>query len=91
MVRKGIWTRMGMLLVVLSLLMSFTSINLATAQTVVPEMLHPRLGVRPVVTGLNFPTTMAFLSPSEILVLEKNTGKVQGADDETAEKVARCH
>ena len=87
MVRKGIWTKMGALLVALSLLMSFTSINFAAAQTAGPEMLHPRLGVRPVVTGLNLPTTMAFLSPGEILVLEKNTGIVQyvlnGAIDHT--------
>jgi aldose sugar dehydrogenase len=77
MVRKGIWTRMGMLVVVLSLLMSFTSLNFAAAQTETPEMLHPRLDVRPVVTGLTTPTTMAFLSENEFLVLEKNTGKVQ--------------
>lgn len=78
MVRKGIWTRMGVLVVVLSMLMSITPINFATAQeTEMPEMLHPRLDVRPVVTGLVTPTTMAFLGLDEFFVLEKNTGKVQ--------------
>jgi glucose/arabinose dehydrogenase len=81
MVRKGIWTRMGMLVVVLSLVMSFTSINFAAAQAETPEMLHPRLDVRPVVGGLTTPTTMAFLGPNDILVLEKNTGQVQRVVD----------
>jgi aldose sugar dehydrogenase len=75
--RKGIWTRLGMLFVAASLLMSFHAVNFAAAQEAGPVMLHPRLGVRPVVTGLNLPTTMAFLSANEILVLEKNTGMVQ--------------
>ena len=30
-----------------------------------------------VITGLNVPTTMAFVGDDEILVLEKNTGRVQ--------------
>jgi glucose/arabinose dehydrogenase len=42
-----------------------------------PEMLHPRLQVRPVVTGLVTPTSMAFLGASDLLVIEKNTGRVQ--------------
>ena len=42
-----------------------------------PSMLVPNLAVRPVVTGLALPTTMAFIGPNDILVLEKNTGKVQ--------------
>jgi glucose/arabinose dehydrogenase len=46
----------------------------ATAQ---PSMLDPNLGVRTVVSGLNQPTTMAFLGPNDILVLEKATGRVQ--------------
>jgi aldose sugar dehydrogenase len=77
MVRKAIWTKAGTMLIVLSLLMSFTSINLATAQGTGPEMLHPRLGVRPFVSGLNVPTTMAFINSNELFVLEKNTGIVK--------------
>src|SRR5215210_4898502 len=42
-----------------------------------PSMLVPNLAVRTVVTGLVTPTSMAFLGPDDILVLEKNTGKVQ--------------
>ena len=80
MVRKGSWTRMGMLVVVVALLMSVTSINFAAAQEEPPEppeMLHPDLDVRMVVDGLDSPTTMAFLGPDEFLVLEKNTGQVR--------------
>src|SRR5919106_6126519 len=88
MVRKGNWTKVGTLLVVLSLFMSFASTRFAYAQEAGPVMLHPRLGVRPVLAGLNLPTTMAFLNANEFFVLEKNTGKVQyvvnGAIDHTA-------
>jgi aldose sugar dehydrogenase len=88
MVRKGIWTKVGMLFVVFALLMTFASTNSAAAQEAGPQMLNPRLGVRPVVSGLNLPTTMAFLNSSELLVLEKNTGTVQyvvnGVVDHTA-------
>ncbi len=47
------------------------------AQSDEPAMLHPRLGVRTVVEGLNLPTSMAFLGANDMLVLEKNTGQVQ--------------
>ncbi len=46
------------------------------AQTA-PTMLHPRLDVRPVVTGLTQPTTMAFLGPNDLLVLQKAAGLVR--------------
>ena len=42
-----------------------------------PEMLVPRLDVRPVVSGLVTPTSIAFLTDDQFLVLEKNTGRVQ--------------
>ncbi len=90
MVRKGIWTRMGMLVVVLSLLMSFTSINFAAAQEEppeMPEMLHPRLNVRTVVSGLTTPTTMAFTGINEFFVLEKDTGMVKYVVDGAAQTV----
>jgi glucose/arabinose dehydrogenase len=47
------------------------------AQAGSPTMLHPLLDVRLVASGLTTPTTMAFLGPNDILVLEKNTGKLQ--------------
>src|SRR5262245_57284881 len=42
-----------------------------------PTVVDPRLDVRTVVSGLSSPTTMAFLGDDDILVLEKETGKVQ--------------
>ena len=42
-----------------------------------PAMLHPRLDVREVAGGLALPTAMAFIGPNDILVLEKNSGRVQ--------------
>jgi uncharacterized protein (TIGR03118 family) len=42
-----------------------------------PAVLDPNLTVRTVVSGLNQPTTMAFLGTNDFLVLEKTTGKVQ--------------
>src|SRR5829696_4153038 len=37
----------------------------------------PNLKVELVVSGLDFPTTMAFLAPDDFLILEKNTGNVK--------------
>jgi len=77
MTGKGVLNRVGLLLIALSLLMSFSVTSFATAQSSGPEMLTPRLALRPVVTGLALPTTLAFLGANEFFVLEKNTGKVQ--------------
>src|SRR6266511_2103172 len=65
----------------------FVSAALAVALTLVPQpqvasaatptMLHPLLLVRPIVTGLVTPTSMAFLGSDDLLVLEKITGKVK--------------
>ena len=78
MVKKGFLSQVGTLFIALSLLLSFTSVNFAAAQeeTPPPEMLHPRLRVRPVITGLTTPTTMAFTGINEFFVLEKITGRV---------------
>ena len=46
-----------------------------------PDMLDPNLGVRPVVSGLTTPTSIAFLDEDEMFVLEKDTGKVQHVVD----------
>ena len=48
----------------------------AVAQTG-PTMLHPRLAVRTAVAGLELPTSIAHLGPNDLLVLEKNSGKVK--------------
>jgi glucose/arabinose dehydrogenase len=47
------------------------------AQTAAPQLVDPNLEVRPVVTGLAQPTTMAFIGANDILVLEKATGRVK--------------
>src|SRR5688572_21954325 len=49
----------------------------AGAQGAGPEMLHPSLAVRPVVSGLALPIGIVFLGPSDMLVLEKDTGQVK--------------
>src|SRR5215216_2030305 len=42
-----------------------------------PVVRDTNLGVEVVAEGLEFPTTMAFLGPNDILVLEKEKGTVQ--------------
>ena len=54
----------------------FLSAEQAAAQTV-PALVDPDLSVRTVASGLEAPTTMAFLGEKDILVLEKGSGKVQ--------------
>ncbi|MGH9192016.1 MAG: hypothetical protein ACRDZ0_06035, partial [Acidimicrobiales bacterium] len=49
----------------------------AQAQAPGPTLEDPDLGVRTVVSGLVTPTSVAFLGRDDVLVLEKNTGKVQ--------------
>lgn len=42
-----------------------------------PDVLVPNLDVRTVISGLVTPVSMAFIADGDMLVLEKNTGKVQ--------------
>lgn len=49
----------------------------AAAQTSGPEMLRRGLGVRQVSSGLVTPINLAFLGANDMLVIEKNTGRVQ--------------
>jgi aldose sugar dehydrogenase len=49
----------------------------ANAQSDDPVMLHPRLAVQTVAGGLVTPISLAFLGEDDLLVLEKNTGRVQ--------------
>src|SRR5687768_3702079 len=53
------------------------TVPIVTQSTPGPQMLHPQLAVRTVVSGLVTPTTMAFLGEDDVLVLEKNTGRVK--------------
>ena len=49
----------------------------ASAQEAGPTMVDTRLGVRTVASGLVTPTSIAFVGANDILVIEKNTGRVQ--------------
>src|SRR5215207_6292613 len=40
-------------------------------------LFDPNLKIELVASGLDFPTTMAFLGPDDFLILEKNTGNVK--------------
>jgi glucose/arabinose dehydrogenase len=53
----------------------------AGAQLAGPTILHPRLALRTVVDGLVTPTSIAFLDTNDLLVLEKNTGKIMRVTD----------
>lgn len=69
----------------LGLLIVSGSSTPAAAEPDGPTMLHPRLGVRTVVGGLTTPISLAFLGQSDMLVLEKNTGRVQRVLDGTVQ------
>jgi glucose/arabinose dehydrogenase len=58
-------------------LVALTGSHRLAAQNGGPEVLAPGLAVRAVVSGLTTPTTMAFLTSNDFLVLEKNTGQVR--------------
>jgi glucose/arabinose dehydrogenase len=64
---------------ILSALACALSVLPAQAQTPPPPptLTDARLAVRAAVTGLQTPTTMAFLGPDDMFVLEKATGRVQ--------------
>lgn len=50
--------------------------NNITNQENIPYMTDPDIKVETIVSGLDFPTSIAFLNDKDILLLEKNTGKV---------------
>jgi glucose/arabinose dehydrogenase len=60
----------------------------AEAQSASPRILHPRLELRTVATGLVTPTSIAFLGDDDLLVLEKNTGKVVRVTEGAVSSVA---
>jgi glucose/arabinose dehydrogenase len=49
----------------------------SNAAEAVPSLKDPNLAIKTVATGLSNPTSMTFLGPNDILVLEKNKGTVQ--------------
>jgi aldose sugar dehydrogenase len=73
-------TRARVQVLTLAALISIAVAGLSTsaaAQDEGPTMLHPRLGVRAVVSGLALPTNVAFLGAGDLLVTEKNSGQVK--------------
>jgi glucose/arabinose dehydrogenase len=74
MTRRSFWTN-GAALVALAAVCGAG--YAAHAQATGPEILHPQLGLRTVVSGLELPIGIAFLDRNDLLVLEKNTGRVQ--------------
>jgi aldose sugar dehydrogenase len=65
------------------LLLTFLAIGIAVVNAAGPPsnnkpvIIDPNLKVEVAFKGLKFPTSMAFLGPNDILVLEKNDGTVQ--------------
>jgi glucose/arabinose dehydrogenase len=57
-----------------ALLLALGSVSHAQAA---PSVVDPNLGVRTVVGGLTTPTSVAFLGANDMLVLEKDTGRVK--------------
>ena len=52
-----------------------------------PSLVDPSLRVEEVVSGLDMPTTMAFIGAGDILVLQKNDGKVMRVQSGVATEV----
>ena len=69
------------LLILITLTLDFLALSFIPIIYAIPEIAptinDPNLKVERVVGGLKFPTTMAFLGPNDILVLEKNNGTVR--------------
>jgi glucose/arabinose dehydrogenase len=57
--------------------LAFAGASMQSTFAQTPTVLDPNLAVRTVVTGLDQPTTMAFIGADEFLVIEKATGIVQ--------------
>ena len=48
-----------------------------SGQAAAPQILHPQLALRTVVSDLALPTSLSFLGSDDLLVLEKDTGRVR--------------
>jgi glucose/arabinose dehydrogenase len=58
-----------------------TALVLPALAEAAPSVVDPDLAVRPAVSGLDQPVSMAFLGRNDMLVLEKATGRVQRVKD----------
>jgi aldose sugar dehydrogenase len=61
----------------LAVLIAATALALAPQAQGAPSVVDPELGVRTAASGLVTPISLAFLGPNDMLVLEKDTGRVQ--------------
>jgi aldose sugar dehydrogenase len=61
----------------LAVILAVAALALAPLARGEPSVVDPNLGVRTAATGLVTPISLAFLGPNDMLVLEKDTGKVQ--------------
>jgi aldose sugar dehydrogenase len=78
MMRKRLGIGSAVVAALLASVVSFDGKYAAHAQTTAPpEILDRSLQVRTVVSGLTTPIGIAFLGRNDMLVLEKNTGRVQ--------------
>jgi len=71
---KGCTSRWGCFAVLIA---AFSLSGVKARQPQAAEMLDANLHVRTFVTGLATPTSIAFIGPSDLFVLEKDTGRVQ--------------
>ena len=68
---------MNKVLLVILFVISFSVLLSSQDAFGVPSIIDPDFKVETVVSGLSTPTTMGFVGPDDILVLQKNDGKVR--------------
>ena len=71
----------GTLVATSAALLLFGGVGRLEAQSTSPSMTVPNLSVRTALGGLMTPIGLAFLSDTEWLVIEKNTGQVRLVED----------
>src|SRR5881394_4262673 len=72
--RRFVYVGTGAGVIIAGLLLPHDDVR---AQAATPTLVDRNLAVRTAVSGLNQPTTMAFLGDNDFFVLEKASGKVQ--------------
>ncbi len=78
---RACWLSLAALAAAIGLVHPLNRTSGVHAQGTEPEMVDPALTVRTVASGLESPIGVAFLGRKQMLVLEKNTGRVQLLDD----------
>jgi glucose/arabinose dehydrogenase len=66
-----------LLLLVILVIILFVVVYTPSGVIAKPVVKDPTLQIKQIAQGIKFPTSMAFLGPSDILVLEKNQGTVR--------------